>query len=113
SRGQKIKVLKDHADRAADVAQTVFRQLRNVFAIYENPARAWSFQPIYQADKRRLAGAGSPDDGGDGAFRCGKVDRRKCGDGRTLAGCGENLPDTFESDNIGHTITICQRRLWR
>ncbi len=67
-------MLEDHADGTTQRAQALFIERRNIDAINDHSTGRRLFKAVGEADERGLAGTGTTDDAGDGAFRHGVID---------------------------------------
>jgi hypothetical protein len=99
ARRQQVEMLKDHADRAAGLAQLALVQRRHIRAIDQYMAAARAFQPIDQADQGGLAGAAPADHADNGAFRHLEIDIGKRDHLCRLVSRGVNLANAVKRDD--------------
>ncbi|MNI56278.1 hypothetical protein D3C73_1112710 [compost metagenome] len=97
ARGQQVEVLEDHADPAAQRAQALRLQCRDIFTGDQQTATAGLLQAVDHADQRRFARTGMADDAEHLTGLDGQVQRLQRAD--RAAGNGIGFVQALELDH--------------
>ncbi|MNY46428.1 hypothetical protein D3C86_1816060 [compost metagenome] len=92
-------MLEDHADGAAQRAQALFIERRDIDAINDHTAGRGLLKAVGEADQRGLARTRAADDAGDGAFRHDVIDTGKGCEAGLAVGAAKGLGHAFKRDH--------------
>src|SRR5690606_5646183 len=96
---QKIEMLEDHADLAAEIPEACLRQSTDLDTVDGDTAGGRLLETVDQANKSGFSGARTTDDAGDGTPGNRKVDAVEGGKGRLAIGAAEALGDRLEGNH--------------